>query len=93
MNLVDTVKMIAYRAETAKTSAVREALARGDDAPSHLRDLFRSATDLVPDLEQLLLRVEVHPMSNPRSNRATAHVLHVLNEFDFTYRSTRLRLV
>ena len=28
MQLVDTVKMIAYRAETAMTSVVREALAR-----------------------------------------------------------------
>ena len=78
MQLVDTVKMIAYRAETAMTSVVREALARGDDARSLLRDLFRSATDLVPDLEQQLLGVEVHPMSNPRSNRAIAYVLHLL---------------
>ena len=93
MQLVDTVKMIAYRAETAMTSVVREALARGDDARSLLRDLFRSATDLVPDLEQQLLRVEVHPMSNPRSNRAIAHVLHVLNESDFTYLCTSVRLV
>jgi len=52
MQLLDTVKMIAYRAEPAMTSVVREALARGDDAHSLLRDLFRSATDLVPDLEQ-----------------------------------------
>ena len=51
MQLVDTVKMIAYRAETAMTSVVHEALARGEDARSLLRDLFRSATDLVPDLE------------------------------------------
>jgi transposase-like protein len=93
MQLLDTVKMIAYRAEPAMTSVVREALARGDDARSLLRDLFRSATDLVPDLEQQLQRVEVHPMSNPRSNRAIAHVLHVLNESDFTYPGTSLRLV
>jgi hypothetical protein len=86
MQLVDTVKMIAYRAETAMTSVVR-------DARSLLSDLFRSATDLVPDLEQQLLRVGVHPMSNPRSNRAIAHVLHVLNESDFTYPGTSLRLV
>ena len=49
--LVDTVKMIAYRAETAMASIVREELARTDDARSLLRDLFRSEADLVPDLE------------------------------------------
>ena len=77
--LVDTVKMIAYRAETAMASIVREALARTDDARSLLRDLFRSEADLLPDLEQQVLRVHVHPMSNPRSNRAIAHLLEHLN--------------
>ena len=67
--LVDTVKMIAYRAETAMASIVRESLARTDDARSLLRDLFRSEADLLPDAEQQILRVHVHPMSNPRSNR------------------------
>ena len=91
--LVDTVKMIAYRAETAMASIVREVLARTDDARSLLRDLFRSAADLLPDLEQRRLRVSVHPMSNPRSNRAIAHLLDHLNAAEFTYPGTNLRLV
>jgi transposase len=91
--LVDTVKMVAYRAETAMASIVREVLARNDDARSLLRDLFRSEVDLLPDLEQLLLRVSVHPMSNPRSNRAIAHLLDHLNAAEFLYPGTNLRLV
>jgi transposase len=91
--LVDTVKMIAYRAETALASIVRENLARTDDARSLLRDLFRSEADLVPDLEQEVLRVDVHPMSNPRSNRAIAHLLEHLNAAEFLYPGTNLRLV
>jgi hypothetical protein len=91
--LVDTVKMIAYRAETALASIVREKLVRTDDARSLLRDLFRSDADLVPDLEQEVLRVHVHPMSNPRSNRAIAHLLEHLNAAEFPYPGTNLRLV
>jgi transposase-like protein len=91
--LVDTVKMIAYRAETALASIVREKLARTDDARSLLRDLFRSDADLVPDLEQEVLRVQVHPMPNPRSNRAIAHLLEHLNAAEFPYPGTNLRLV
>ena len=91
--LVDTVKMIAYRAETALASIVREELARTDDARSLLRDLFCSEADLLPDLEQGVLRVQVHPMSNPRSNRAIAHLLEHLNAAEFTYPGTNLRLV
>jgi hypothetical protein len=91
--LIDTVKMIAYRAETAMTSIVREELARPDDARSLLRDLFRSEADLLPDLECRVLRVHVHPMSNPRANRAIAHLLEHLNAAEFTYPGTTLRLV
>ncbi len=91
--LVDTVKMIAYRAETAMASIVRESLARTDDARSLLRDLFRSEADLLPDAEQQILRVHVHPMSNPRSNRAIAHLLDHLNATEFTYPGTNLQLV
>jgi hypothetical protein len=91
--LIDTVKMIAYRAETAMASIVRESLARTDDARSLLRDLFRSEADLVPDVEQQVLRVHVHPMSNPRSNRAIAHLLEHLNAAEFTYPGTSLQLV
>ncbi len=91
--LVDTVKMIAYRAETALASIVREELARTDDARSLLRDLFSSEADLLPDLEQGILRVQIHPMSNPRSNRAITHLLGHLNAAEFTYPGTHLRLV
>jgi hypothetical protein len=91
--LVDTVKMIAYRAETALASIVREELARTDDARSLLRDLFCSEADLTPDLDNRLLGVKVHPMSNPRSNRAMAHLLEHLNAAEFVYPGTNLQLV
>jgi predicted nucleic acid-binding Zn-ribbon protein len=91
--LVDTVKMIAYRAETAMASIVRESLVRTDDARSLLRDLFRSEADLLPDLERQVLRVHVHPMSNPRSNKAIAHLLDHLNAAEFTYPGTNLQLI
>ena len=91
--LVDTVKMIAYRAETAMASIVRESLARTDDAHSLLRDLFCSEADLTPDLENGVLRVRVHPMSHPRANRAIAHLLDHLNAAEFTYPGTNLQLV
>jgi hypothetical protein len=91
--LIDTVKMIAYRAETAMALIIREPLARTDDARSLLRDLFRSEADLVPDLEQGVLGVHVHPMSNPRSNRAIGHLLEHLNAAEFTYPGTSLKLI
>lgn len=91
--LTDTIKMIAYRAETAMAGIVREELARMDDARSLLRDMFRSEADLSPDTKQGVLRVGVNPMANDRSNRAILHLLDHLNAADFTYPGTNLQLV
>ena len=59
--LTDTVKMIAYRAETALVSIVREKLIRPDDARALVRDLFRSEADVLPDLKQGVLHVRCPP--------------------------------
>lgn len=91
--LMDTVKMIAYRAETAMTGIVREKLARADDARSLLRDLFRSEVDIDPNLQAGVLNVRVHPLANPRSNRAILHLLEQLNAATFSYPGTNLKLV
>jgi transposase len=91
--LLDTVKMVAYRAETAMTQIVREVLAREHDARSLIRDLLRSEADLVPNLEAPTLTVRVHPMANPRANRAIEHLLAVLNATESTYPGTTLKLV
>ena len=85
--------MIAYRAETALASIVREELARTDDARSLLRDLFCSEADLTPDLDKRVLELRVHPMSNPRANRAVAHLLEHLSAAEFTDPGTNLQLV
>ena len=91
--LLDTVKMIAYRAETAMAGIVREELSRQDDARSVLRDLFRSAADIIPSPATNELEVHVHALANPRTNRAIEHLLQELNAAALTYPGTKLKLV
>jgi hypothetical protein len=91
--LLDTVKLIAYRSETALTTIVRSTLSREDDARSLVRDLFRSPADITPDLRANELRVGVHSLANPRSNRAIGALLEELNASELMYPGTRLKLV
>jgi hypothetical protein len=91
--LMDTVKMIAYRAETAMTGIVREHLARHHDARSLIRDLCTVEADLLPDEDAGVLTIQVHSMANPRSNRAIEHLLGHLNEAAFNYPGTDIRLL
>jgi hypothetical protein len=91
--LMDTVKMIAYRSETALVSVLRSAMSREDDARSLVRDLFRSVADVTPDVESGELRIGLHTFANPRSNRAIGALLAELNAAEVTYPGTRLKLV
>jgi transposase len=91
--LLDTVKMIAYRAETAMAGIIREQLSRQDDARSVLQDLFRSTADIFPSPKTNELEVRVHSLANPRTNRAIEHLLQELNIASVTYPGTKLRLV
>ena len=90
--LLDTVKMIAYRAETAMVGIIREVLSRADDARSLLRDLFTRTADILPDEGSGTLAVRVHASPNPRHDRALAHLLTQLTDAEHTYPGTKLKL-
>jgi hypothetical protein len=91
--LTDTVKLVAYRAETALAMIVREELTHVHEARALLRDLFRSDADLYPDESAGTLEVRLHTLANPRSNHAVQHLLDHLNAAEFTYPGTHLRLI
>ena len=91
--LTDTVKLVAYRAETAMATIVREDLMREDDARALLRDLFRSDADIHPDEAAGVLHVRLHTFANPRSNHAIQHLLDQLNAVEFKFPGTNFRLV
>ena len=90
--LLDTVKMIAYRAETAMVGIVRETLSRADDGRALIQDLFRQDADLLLDEAKERLEVRVHPLSNPRWNRAISDLLEHLNAAEMTCPGTKLKL-
>jgi hypothetical protein len=50
--IVDTIKMIAYRAETAMAQIVRQMMSR------------RTEVDLIPDQEAKTLTVRLQPLTN-----------------------------
>jgi len=90
--LLDTVKMIAYRAETAMAGIIREVLSRADDARSLLRDLFTRTADILPQERSGTLAVRVHASSNPRHDRAITHLLEQITAAEHTYPGTTLKL-
>ena len=92
-HFVDTIKLIAYRAESALVHVARECLAREDDARSLVRCVLDSSVDLLPDPATKQLEVRFHTLTSPIHNAALAHLCAELTETQTIFPGTELRLV
>jgi hypothetical protein len=90
---LDTIKMIAYRAETAMAATVREQLARFDDARALLRQIYQTEIDLVPDLNHKTLTVCLHHLTQAAHDAAARHLCQELTATETAFPGTELRLV
>lgn len=90
--LMDTVRMIAYRAETAMANLLQSETVNTSDARSLLQDLFVTEADILPEPENKLLRIRVHNASTPASNRSIEKLLTELNLTETVYPGTELKL-
>jgi len=92
-HFVDTVKLSAYRAETALLGTVREALARSDDGRALVRELMRTTADPHPNLEAKTLTVCLHPLPSRLQDEAVRHLAAELTATETVFPGTDLRLV
>ena len=92
-HFLDTIKLIAYRAETAMAQIVREPLKRQDDARALLRCVYETTVDLTPNLEQKTLTVSLHPLASQLQDAAVRHLCAELNQTETLFPRTDLRMV
>jgi len=92
-HILDTIKMICYRAETTLVQMVRECMSRADDARQLVSSLFQTEADLHPDESSGTLTVRLHHSANRIHDQAIRHLCEELNATETTYPETNLRLV
>jgi hypothetical protein len=92
-HFVDTIKMIAYRAETSLASLLREHITRSDDARALLRQIFHNEVDLIPDSQANTLTVRFHHLTQAAHDQAVAKLCATLNETQTVFPGTKLTLV
>jgi hypothetical protein len=90
---LDTIKMIAYRAETSMASTIREQLKRTDDARALLRQIYDTEIDLMPDLEAQTLTVHLHHLTQAAHDIAVRHLCNELTATETIFPGSNLRLV
>ena len=92
-HFIDTIKLIAYRAETALAQLAREEMHRLDDARSLIRQLFRTEVDLIPDQQSKTLTVRLHPLTAQVHDQVVRHLCGELTSTETVFPSTDLRLI
>ena len=92
-HFIDTIKMIAYRAESALAGEMREHLQREDDVRALLRRVFVTPANLRPDYEQKTLLVELHRLGSPLQDAAVAKLCDELTATETRFPTTELRLI
>jgi transposase len=93
-HLTDTIKMLAYRAETALLRCLTlNGVPTEDDGRALVREMLLSSADILPQVEDHRLLVRLHSLANPRSNKALAKLCATLNALEVRYPGTELTLV
>ena len=90
---IDTIKLIAYRAETAMTNIVRRSMRHQDEARNLLRSLYATEADILPDHENNKLTVRLHQPANRCSAVTIKKLCRELNATNTKFPGTDLQLL
>jgi hypothetical protein len=90
--LMDTIRMIAYRAETTMSTLLTGPAVDTAQAKQLLIDLFTTEADILPDKDKNILFVRVHRASRPAANRSLKKLFAQLNESEIIYPGTDMRI-
>jgi len=92
-HLIDTIKMVAYRAETAMAHTLADKMSRTDDARALLRAIYKTEADLIPNEKAGTLTVRLHNMANHAHDAAVAYLCSELTATETVYPGTNLRII
>lgn len=92
--LMNIIKMICYRAESAMADLALPYLTRArEERRMLIKQIINNNADLIPDYNKNTLTVILHSLSSPRFNKAAYELTKILNESQTIFPGTKLRLI
>jgi hypothetical protein len=90
---LDTLKIIAYRAETALCNIIKKEMASPEQARSMIRKFYTSDADIHEDKVNNLLIVNVHRTNHWYQDNILEKLCNILNQSETVFPSSNLTLV
>lgn len=91
-HFIDTIKMIAYRAETAMANIIRPHMARKNEARSMVKQIFKTESNIIPDVQNKRLIVELHNLTNQYSDQLANILCQELNQAKVIFPGTDMEI-
>ena len=92
-HLIDTIKMISYRAETAMSYVLKEKMSHPNESRRLLRSIYNNEADIIPDEKNNTLTIRLHHLANKSEDELAAHLCEELNETQTVFPGTKLRMI
>jgi hypothetical protein len=92
-HFLDTIKMIAYRAETVMGNILRTEMSHPDERRCLLRSIYQTDADIYPDTANNTLTICIHHCANPASNKILQKLCEEMSETETVFPGTNLRLI
>jgi len=90
---MNTVKMIAYRAETSLLNLIKPYYKNIEkDGRQVIKEILKSDADIIPDYHNNTITIKIHSLSTNRANFALQKLCDVINETETIYPETNLKL-
>ena len=91
--LVDTMKMIVYRAETALASLVKKYTKKPKESRALLTQFFKSNADIKVDNQKNQMHIFIHHQPTNRDDVALKALCDILNKTETVYPQTNMKIV
>jgi hypothetical protein len=92
--IMNIIKMICYRAETAVADMVAPFLSRAENEKRmFVKQVALQNADIIPNYSNKTLTIVLHTLSAPRYNKAAYHLAELLTQTEIIYPGTELRVI
>lgn len=91
-HFLDTIKIIAYRAETALSNIIKQDMSHEDESRLLLKQIYKTDANIKVDQENKRLVVEIHHLAYWKDDKILEKLCHAMNETQMQFPDTELTL-
>lgn len=89
-HFLDTIKIIAYRSETAMYNIVKKHMRHPDEGRRLIREIYQADADIKPDYENKKLIISLHNLNHWKDDKVVQLLCNELNETETVFPGTDL---